>query len=178
MADEVWEDIAAALSTIVSTTDKSGNMKKELKNTISETVSTLRKLLVKLKDISESKTKANSDVERAVTKMRAQYKDGRQKGNKGHAAPSVIITQEPAGSRAQGAAPPGDRREKLYSAALGNKIQQQHFIITVKSKNKLSGDAIKGILKSKINPTDIKVGINSFKALTDGRVLITSKKRS
>jgi len=42
MADEVWEDISAALNTIVSTTDKSGNMKKELKYTISETVSTLR----------------------------------------------------------------------------------------------------------------------------------------
>jgi ABC-type tungstate transport system permease subunit len=34
MADEVWEGIAAALNTIVSRTDKSGNMKKELKNTI------------------------------------------------------------------------------------------------------------------------------------------------
>jgi hypothetical protein len=45
---------------------------KELTNTVSETVSTLRKLLVKLKDISESKTKAISDLERAVTKMRAQ----------------------------------------------------------------------------------------------------------
>ena len=102
MADEVWEDIAAALSTIVSTTDKSGNMKKELKNTISETVSTLRKLLVKLKDISESKTKANSDVERAVTKMRAQYKNGREKCNKGLAAPSMIPSQGPVGSRAHG----------------------------------------------------------------------------
>jgi hypothetical protein len=62
MADEVWEDIEAALGTVVSTTDKSGNMKKELKNTISETVSTLRILLVKLKDISESKTKDLSDL--------------------------------------------------------------------------------------------------------------------
>jgi len=196
MADEVWEDIAAALSTIVSTTDKSGNMKKELKNTISETVSTLRKLLVKLKDISESKTKAISDLETAVSKMRAQYEDGREKGNKGRAAPSiiasqeltgsrgqghpppsVIITQELAGSRAQGPAPPGDRREKLYSAALGNKIKQQHFKISVKSKDNISGDAIKGILKSKINPTDIKVGIYSFKALTDGRVLITTSRK-
>jgi hypothetical protein len=47
----------SSLSTIVSTTARSGNMKKELKNTISETVSTLRQLLVKLKDISESKPK-------------------------------------------------------------------------------------------------------------------------
>jgi hypothetical protein len=61
----------------VSRTDKSGNMKKELKNTIWETVSTLRKLLVELKDISESKTKAISHLETAVTKMKVQYEDGR-----------------------------------------------------------------------------------------------------
>jgi predicted nucleic acid-binding Zn-ribbon protein len=93
MADEVWQDFAAALSSIVSTTDKSWKMEKELKNTISETVSTLRKLLVKLKNISESKTKAISDLETAVTKMRALFKDGREKGNKGRAAPSVIPTK-------------------------------------------------------------------------------------
>jgi hypothetical protein len=99
----------------------------------------LRKLLVKLKEISESKTKAISDLETAVINMRAQCEDGTEKCNKGcaapsvtpsrepvriraqgHATPSVIISQEPAGSRAQGVAPPGDRREKLYSAALGN----------------------------------------------------------
>jgi hypothetical protein len=66
----------------VSTTDKSGNIKKELKNTISETVSKLRKLLVKLKDISESKTKAISNLQTADTKMRVQYEDGREKCNK------------------------------------------------------------------------------------------------
>jgi hypothetical protein len=177
MADEVWEDIEAALGTIVSTTDKSGNMKKELKNTISETVSTLRILLVKVKDISESKTKALYDLETEVTKMKAQNEDGRVKYCKGHAAPSFIPRHEPAGSRAQGAAPSGDRREMLYSAAIGNKTQQQQFKISVKSKAKLSAEAVKGILKSKINPTDIKVGINSFKALTDGRVLITTNRK-
>ena len=171
-------------------------MKKELKNTIAETVSTLRKLLVKLKDISDSKTKAISDLETAVTKIRAQYEDGREMCNKGHAAPSVIpnheplgsraqvqaappfvITQEPAYSNAQRAAPPGGRREKLYSAAIGNKLQQQHFKLTVKSKDNLSSETIKGLLKSKINPTEIKVGINSFKTLTDGRMLTTISRK-
>jgi hypothetical protein len=127
-----------------------------IKNTISETVNTLRKLLVKLKEISESKTKAISDLEKAVVKMRAQCEDGREKWNKGcvapsvtpsrepvgiraqgHAASSVIISQEPAGSRAQGASPSGNRSEKLYSAALGNNTQHQHFKITVKSKKSL-----------------------------------------
>jgi len=192
----MWEDFATALSTIVTTTDKSGNMKKELKNTISETESTLRKLLVKLKDISESKTKAISDLEKAVTKMRTQYEDGREMSNKGrsapsvipsqepgvsrvqvHAAPSVINTQELAGSSAQGTALPGDRRVNLYSTAVGNKTQEQHFKITVKSRDKLSAEAFKGILKPKINPTDIKVGLNSFKALTDGKVQITTSRK-
>jgi hypothetical protein len=131
-----------------------------------------------------------------VTKMRVKYEDGREKFNKGcaapsplpchelvgsraqgYAAPSCNINQQPAGSRAKVAAPSGVTREKLYSAAIGNKTQQQHFKITVKSKDKLSAEAVKGILKSKINPTDIKVGINSFKALTDGRVPITNRRK-
>ena len=210
MADEVWEVIAAALSTIVNTTDKSGNMKKELKITIAETVCTLRKLLVKLKDISESKSKAISDLETAVTKMKAKQ-DGIQKGKEGHSAPSmiqsvepvasnsqghaapsvvnreersqgqaatsVIIRQETAWYRAQGEAPPGDRRLKLYSVSLGRKTHQQQFKITVKSKDSHSAEEIKGILRSKINPTEIKVGTNSFTALADGRVLITTSKK-
>jgi len=156
-------------------------------------VITLRKLSVKLKDISEINTKAISDMETAVTKIRVQYEDRREKCNKGSAAPSLIpchelvgsraqgyaappsnINQEPAGSSAKGAAPTGVTREKLYSAAIGNESQQQHFKKTVKSKDKLSAEEVQGILKYKINHTDIKVGINSFKALTGGRVLITT----
>jgi hypothetical protein len=34
MADNVHEDLANTLNTIVSTTEQSGNMKKELKHTI------------------------------------------------------------------------------------------------------------------------------------------------
>ena len=177
MADEVWEDVTSALSTILTTAEKSGNLKKELKNTISETVSTLRKLIVKLKDISDNKSKAITELQTTVTKMKAQYEDGSEKYNKGHAAPSLIPRQEPAGSSAQETAPPGDKKAKLYSTVLLNKPHQQCFKITVKSKDNHSVEAIKGILKSKINPTDIKVGINSFKALTDGRVLITTSSK-
>lgn len=211
MANEVWVDIAAALSTRVNTADKSGNMKKELKITIAEMVCILRKLLVKLKDISESKSKTISDLETAVTKMKAKHEDGIQKGKEGHSAPSmiqrvepaasssqghaapsvvnreersqgqaatsVIIRQETAGYRAQGEAPPSDGRPKLYSVALGSKTYEQQFKITVKSKDSHSAKEIKGILKSKINPTEIKVGINSFKALADGRVLITTNRK-
>ena len=49
MADDVSEGIENALNITLSTAERSGNMKKELKQTIFETVSTLRNLFVKLK---------------------------------------------------------------------------------------------------------------------------------
>ena len=47
---ELARSIEEALKEIVKTTDKSGNMKKELKKTIYEHVSTLRNLFVKMKE--------------------------------------------------------------------------------------------------------------------------------
>jgi hypothetical protein len=58
MADDVNEGIENALNVIVSTTGSSGNMKKELKITIFDTVSTLRKLFAKILDINESKDRS------------------------------------------------------------------------------------------------------------------------
>ena len=54
MADDVKEGIENALNVIVSTTGSSGNMKKELKTTIFDTVSILRKLFVKLLDTNKT----------------------------------------------------------------------------------------------------------------------------
>ena len=42
----------------------------------------------------------------------------------------------------------------------------------VKSKSDQSPETIRSILKSKINPMEKKVGIESLKSLRDGRVLI------
>jgi len=51
MADwEVARSLEEALNEIVKTTDKSGNMKKELKKTIYENVSTLKNLFLKMKE--------------------------------------------------------------------------------------------------------------------------------
>jgi hypothetical protein len=56
----------------------------------------------------------------AVTKMKAEHEDGRGRNNKGYAPPSLIPRQKPVGRTANSAALPGDRKEKLYSEALGN----------------------------------------------------------
>jgi 3-methyladenine DNA glycosylase Tag len=59
MAYEVSQNIENALNKIVNTTDQSRNMRKELKKTIFETVSTLRNLFNKMKGMLDEKTRQN-----------------------------------------------------------------------------------------------------------------------
>jgi len=66
MADDVNEGIENALNVIVSTTGSSGNMKKELKTTIFDTASILRKLYDKLLDLNESNARKITELERQV----------------------------------------------------------------------------------------------------------------
>jgi len=51
------------------------------------------------------------------------------------------------------------------------------FKLTVTVKGNQSPETIKGLLKSKINPTEIKVGINTFKSLKNGKVLIETNSK-
>jgi len=75
MADEVSDEIEDALNLIVNTTDQSGNMKKGLKQTIYETVSTFRNLFVKLKVSLDSKTAEISNLEKQVNTMKTQLEE-------------------------------------------------------------------------------------------------------
>jgi predicted nucleic acid-binding Zn-ribbon protein len=54
-------------------------MKKELKKTILDTVSTLRDLIVKLQVSRESKADEISKLERQVGELKAQLDEGRKK---------------------------------------------------------------------------------------------------
>ena len=68
--------------------------------------------------------------------------------------------------------PPGGGRVKSYSEAVGRKTKQNRYKLTVTSKDNQAADNIKEMLKSNINPTEIKVGIGSLKTLSDRRVQI------
>ena len=74
MADEVDDGIENALNLVVLTTERSGNMKKDLKQTIFETVSTLRNVFVKLKNNCEVKSSKISELEAEVTKAKTVTK--------------------------------------------------------------------------------------------------------
>jgi hypothetical protein len=109
MADDVCEGIENALNIIVSTTEQSGNMKMELKQTIFETVSTLRKLIVKLTDSRYSKNIATGKLEARVSKMNAQIDTSRGRNAKVHGAPPLTRHQEQAGITARDVPPSGGR---------------------------------------------------------------------
>jgi hypothetical protein len=76
MADDVNEGIENALNVIVSTRGSSGNMKKELKTTIFDTVNTLRKLFVKLLDNNESNIRKITELEQQVGKTNTVRDEG------------------------------------------------------------------------------------------------------
>jgi len=56
-------------------------------------------------------------------------------------------------------------------------FNQKRYKLTVTSKDSNSPDTIKDILKSRINPTDIRAGINSLKTLRNGKVQIEARNK-
>jgi hypothetical protein len=157
-------------------------MKKELKNTIYETVSTLRKLFANLKDIDDSKSKKISELETLVATTKAELEEAISKTQKGQGMPPSSTRREQGTQAERGVAPSGGEQakhytygreqSKLYSEALGGNLRHDTYKLTITPKDSLSPEEVKGILKAKINPTKIKVGIKSIKALRNGRVQI------
>ena len=72
MSGAVSAGIQVALDEIVTTTDKSGNMRNVLKKTIFENVSNLRNIFTELKDITDEKTRQIIHNESDINKMRVE----------------------------------------------------------------------------------------------------------
>ena len=70
MADDVSQQIENALNTIVNLMEKSGNLKKELKYLIHETVSYLRKLVFTLKSDLQAKAEENIKTRNEVKQLK------------------------------------------------------------------------------------------------------------
>ena len=73
--------------------------------------------------------------------------------------------------------PAVDTKRRLYSEALTSRIAPSRFKLTVKPKEPIPPESIKGLLKAKINPTKIRVGINTLRTQWNGQVLIESGSR-
>jgi len=64
--------IEEALNEIIKTTDKSGDTKKELKKTIYENVSTLRKLFVKMKEKLEEGNRRKEKLDKETNDQKRE----------------------------------------------------------------------------------------------------------
>ena len=72
MAEVESDDIEAALETIVSATDESKHLKKQLKETILESVSTIRKIFHELNKRVDELNSENSQLQSQVRISREQ----------------------------------------------------------------------------------------------------------
>jgi len=73
--------------------ERSGNMKKDLKQTIFETVGSLRNLFEQLQASRDSKSQTITDLEGRVSTMKAKLDACRVDTGKVHREPSVSTTQ-------------------------------------------------------------------------------------
>jgi hypothetical protein len=68
--------------------------------------------------------------------------------------------------------PSSGRNTKSYSDIVAGRKNDRKFKITIRPKGNHPPETMKEIIKNNINPTEMKVGINTFKVLKDGRILI------
>lgn len=67
--------------------------------------------------------------------------------------------------------PPHKHSPKLYSDVAAGRDKKK-FTLSLRKKDKHTPEDIIRLLKTKVNPAEIKVGITSLKALRDGKVVI------
>jgi regulator of replication initiation timing len=169
MADEESQRAECAFKTLLNITAKIGNLRKDLRNDILESVSILRKVLSNLKsqlDITsdenkEPKVEVKKTWEAMVErrdKMRDRWRHLWTTCSKHQAVAYDNFLHLPEG-------------RQLFSEVLKGGGDKR-YKITLKAKdNEKSPEQIQLQLKE-INPTGIKVGIKTFKTLRDGRVII------
>jgi hypothetical protein len=148
-------------------------MKKELKTIIFDTVSTLRKLFTKLTEVNDSNARKITELEKQAANLQDARDERMGITNNYTEGPSSAPERKTQGRPENKVTPPGGGKVKqLYSEALKGKTTHKVYKLTVTSRDNQTADTIKEMLKSQINPTEIKVGIRSIKTLRDGRVQI------
>jgi len=158
MAAKVSEKIEDALNLIVKTTEQSGNMKKGLKQTIYETVSTLRNLFVKLKASRDSKPDEISKLEKQVNTMKTQLEECRGSKAKYRGTPSVIHNNKPAGNTARRVAPPGRGEGNPNMEPAGTTVRR--VASSSSGGRKLYSEAVEDIKKMKWFQLTVKTTLN------------------
>jgi hypothetical protein len=171
MADEDKSQFESALNTPLQITQKSGNLRKDLKQDIVQSVSKLRSIFTNLNISGEEQDKKINQLGVELNKANETIRNSKVAGIKGLAVTSRSgVGPDPDGSP-RCHLPSSGAARKLYSEVMRINTDKT-FKIMVRSRSNLSTEVIKSVVKTNFNPTEMKVGVKSYKSLKDGRVLI------
>jgi hypothetical protein len=129
MADEASQSIEDALNIIVNTTDQSGNLRKDLKKTIYDTVSTLRNLFHNMKELLDERNRQNKLLEKEATKLNIDLDNRRNTTPKRHPETSNVSRQEPPRTDTRQVLPPHGSSRKLYSSVVAGQVETKHKVL-------------------------------------------------
>jgi len=129
MADEVCQYIEDALNKIVNTSDQSGNVRKDLKKTIFETVSTLRNLFHKMKEMLDEENRQNKHLENEITVMNKELDNCRSTTHKGQAETPNLRKQELPRTNSRQLLPPHGSNRKLYSSVVAAHVETKNKVL-------------------------------------------------
>ena len=177
MAAEEKQRVNDALETLLSITEKSGNLRKDLKNDIHESVSTLRKAFILIyKQLDNVKEEYNSYRKEVKNTMKGEGSGGIPQTD-GQVAASIDYTLQAQVNNIQQIVPPiGGIRRKFFSEVVKNQDNNKRDKITLKPKETTTTpEQIKSQLKNSINPTEIKVGIKAVKTIRDRCLIIETE---
>jgi hypothetical protein len=118
---------------------------------------------------------SRAQAERQVANTNAFRGETAGRTNNYIAEPSGASARAPYCQLERTVSPPGGGKVMLYSEVVEERTRPKKYKLTVTSKDNQTADKIKEMLKSNINPTEIKVGIGSLKTLRGGRVQIETE---
>jgi len=148
MVRDLEDGFETSLNTQLEVTEKSGNLRKDLTDDTMKSVSSLRGVYITIMADLEEKTRKFENLECQMKKA----------------------------SEVRPEATSHIEKKRLYSEALsGNqqkRAEQKTYKLTVKSKSGHSIEHMKTLVKTKVNPVDMKIGITTFKSLRNGRLVI------
>ena len=118
MADDEDKQVENAFDALVSITDKSGNLRNNLKQDILLSVSTLRKVFAKMKTKLENKVKENKKMNKEVMKETEEVERTKDSYSAREVAPSMDHKWHTFSGEARQVLPSEVGRKKHFSEAL------------------------------------------------------------
>jgi len=172
MAEDTVQHIDCALENRVNAMNQCKHIKSDLKKMIMESVRTLRNIFHALKKDIVDQSAKNIELQTEVNEMKRELQAYIDTHATTPVAPSIDRLKTPEVHTGEAQHPSSDRKIKYFSDIVAGQNNNKKFNVTIRSKENHTPETMKEFIKTKINPTQMKVGISTFKALKDGRILI------